>query len=82
MYVCARICLPMSNFLSSLQQHMHVFYLIPTMIGRTYVSICKYMHVFLSKIHAHTSVNKRISNSISGSIFVCIVTLFALDASY
>jgi hypothetical protein len=26
-----------------------------TVMGRTYVSICMYMHVFLSKIHAYTS---------------------------
>ena len=26
-----------------------------TVMGGTYVSICKYMYVFLSKIHAYTS---------------------------
>ena len=60
MYVYVCICLPMSSIWPWLLQYMHVFQVYTCIYhqwdGGTHVSICQYMHVYMSKIHAYTSV--------------------------
>ena len=61
MHVFVCICLPRSSIFSWMEQYMHVF---PVYTGRychcdgwILISICQYMEVFSSKIHAYTSIS-------------------------